>query len=77
MELLNKLLALSITAGSALLLLDLLKKQYPQQWAMLRDQSLTSLDFVKRLRAYMDSPPWQQEMAEVRGLRPGDKATPL
>lgn len=73
MERLNRLLVLSITAGSALLMLDLVKKQYPAQWAVVREHATLLTERAISLQKYMSLPEWAKEMAEVRGLRPTDK----
>lgn len=68
----SRIINLLLGIGSVALLIQTLKRSYPQQTVIVMARLEDWNRAVNRYVAYSNMPTWLQEMAEVRGLKPGD-----
>lgn len=73
----HRLLGLCAAAATVLLLVKAVQREYPREYEVMRWKVLELERRAEALHRYVHAPAWLQEMAQVRGLAPGDVSEPL
>ncbi len=67
----------AITAATGLLVYSALRRAYPRQCALIESEVERMWHELRRISRYSDAPGWWRELADTRGLKPGDDSEPL